>query len=869
MDARRPTLTTVASLLRGVLGSASLLAVLALAFFTIAPEARAASFTTPVVAPKVEEESVSDVTSASATLNATVDPENIPTTYYFEYGLSTSYGTFVPAPPGAEVGSGESGLGVDVHLQGLAAGTLYHYRVVAVGEHEGGLLTTEGPDETFTTQAAGGEFALPDSRAWELVTPPSKEGSGIIAVGNEQGADIQAAAEGGGITYGATSPVTGNAVGNASPEVTQDLSTRRAPGSWATRDITPPHGNGAWSLAVGHSAEYKLSSSNLSLAFLEPADATPLPPLPSNAEKTVYLRHNGECEPALTEVVSATCYQALVSAANVPPGTKIGGYGAEGAGGVGFVNATPDFSHIVLQSNYGASLTSTPGDNGGSYVWTAGKLTWVGGYLRKSSRHVISNDGTRVVGTELAGYQGLDLHDVATGETIQADAGTPGHESPAYEPYWTANGEDSRVFFNSAGDLYVFELTSGPGEPLAGHAIDLTVDKNPGESASVQGVPGASEDGSYVYFVATGVLSSSANGEGEKAVSGAPNLYLARYDEAGKAWTAPVFIATLSGEDSPSWGGGGGDLDSMTARVSPNGRYLAFMSEKSLTGYDNRDANSDVSDEEVFLYDAGNNKLVCASCNPTGARPVGVFEGGAYEERLVDYTRGLWENRWLAANIPGWTTTNLSTALYQSRYLSDSGRLFFNSDDALVPADVNGTEDVYEYEPAGVGSCQPPGYGQSASIVYSERIDGCVGLISAGTSSEESAFLDASESGGDVFFLTLSRLSPQDYDTSIDIYDAHECTPSSPCAPAAELEPPPCTTGDACKPAPTPQPTIFGAPSSETFSGAGNVVASPEAPPTVKGCGRGDVKKHGACVRKRPKRARKKVKRAKRSTRRK
>ena len=41
---------------------------------------------------------------------------------------------------------------------------------------------------------------------------------------------------------------------------------------------------------------------------------------------------------------------------------------------------------------------------------------------------------------------------------------------------------------------------------------------------------------------------------------------------------------------------------------------------------------------------------------------------------------------------------------YQQRYLSDDGRLFFNSFDSLVPQDTNGKADVYEYEPAGVGS---------------------------------------------------------------------------------------------------------------------------------------------------------------------
>jgi hypothetical protein len=201
--------------------------------------------------------------------------------------------------------------------------------------------------------------------------------------------------------------------------------------------------------------------------------------------------------------------------------------------------------------------------------------------------------------------------------------------------------------------------------------------------------------------------------------------------------------------------------------------------------------------------------------------------------------------------------------MYQYRYLSNSGRLFFDSPDALVPADVNGQEDVYEYEPAGIGGCQGPGHGQNAGVVFSEGESGCVGLISSGTSPEESAFMDASETGGDVFFLTKSRLSSQDYDTSYDVYDAHECTAASPCAPLVPLVPPPCTTGDACKAAPTPQPAIFGAPSSETFSGAGNIVPSVSTTvvkpkvltraqrlaAALKTCGKKPKKKRSGCER--------------------
>ena len=57
--------------------------------------------------------------------------------------------------------------------------------------------------------------------------------------------------------------------------------------------------------------------------------------------------------------------------------------------------------------------------------------------------------------------------------------------------------------------------------------------------------------------------------------------------------------------------------------------------------------------------------------------------------------------RWLAADVPGYTLVEGVVARYQPRYLSNEGRMFFNSGRRLVPQDINGTWDVYEYEPAG------------------------------------------------------------------------------------------------------------------------------------------------------------------------
>ncbi len=849
--------------------------------------------------PVVQEASASGVTSTSATINAEIDPNNSPTRYYFEYGTTAAYGSSVPALPGAGVGFGEGFVDVSVHLQGLAPGTTYRYRVVAVNEPEGERFIAEGPDEMFTTQSAATGVALPDGRQWEMVTPPNKHGASLYGVGGgSDGSDIQAAAEGGAITYTSTAPLVANPAGSRTLEVEQSLSTREAPGSWGTVDVETPHDHGPIAPAPGGWPEYRLFSSDLSLGFLKPSYDGPLPPLPASAEKTIYIR---EADGA---------YKALVTSANVPPGTEFGhprGVNASeepyGDMAIKFVSASPDLSHVVISSE--VALEEGAPAEGGLYEWADGKLQLVSvlpkkgeatsqatlGYSPYSSnesavRHAISNDGSRIVWEDDENGS-LYLRDTVRGETVQIDAAQGAPELSSHQSsYWTANGEGSRVFFtnperltadstapeggSSAGDLYVFEVTSGAGERLAGRLTDLTVDSHAGETASVQGVIGASEDGSYVYFVAEGMLGG--------ATKVGKNLYVDHYEEATKTWSAPTLIATLSDLDAPTWGGRVGvfdvesvrDLKWMTSRVSPNGRYLAFMSEESLTGYENRDAITGKRDQEVFLYDASSGRLVCASCDPTGERPLGVAYSAEEYPPLRD-AGNVWagaglSNASVAANIPGWTTEAYGT-LIQSRYLSDSGRLFFNSSDALVPSDVNGQVDVYEYEPAGEHACSPAS--TSGSLVYSPSAEGCIGLISAGTSSQESAFLEASETGGDVFFLTTSQLSPQDYDQSYDIYDAHECAAASPCAPPSPLSRPPCTTGDACKAAPTPQPTLYGAPSSETFSGAGNVTPTPAVEPKAKPvkCRRGDVKRHGVCVKKRSRKA-VKSKRARKTNRR-
>ncbi len=781
----------------------------------------------PPGAPTVVGESVSAVTASSATFVAEVNPRGGETEYRVEYGACSSpvscpsgYAESVPAPDGF-VGSDFETESVGAHPQDLQAGTTYHFRVVAhnpFGE-------AAGAEQVFGTQPEAA-FGLLDDRSWGLVSPPDKHGALFRPM---TVALTQASMAGDAIAYEANSPSEEEPAGYSN--LVQVFSTR-GPGGWSSRDIEAPHERST-GLSVGKGQEYRFFSSDLSSSVLQPFGAFEPSLSPEASEQTAFLRSDYKNGTAASGACTTGCYRPLVTGApgfeNVPEGTKFGDEGQCPTGerflcGPQFVDATPDAKHVLLESLH--PLTSVTGDKGGLYEWSEGALAKVGfltgnepvgGIFDSISgfvRHAMSDDGSRVVFSEIvSGAHHLYLRDMTAETTVQIDAGLTGPSE-----FQDASSDDSKIFFSENGDLYVYETQTAKRV--------LLTEPTPPEKTGVQGlIAGVSEDGSYVYFVANAKLAPEAVTGKCNGVSPLAECDLYLLHNGGSGWEAPKLLAVLSGEDNPDFKSL--SLADLTVRVSPDGEWLAFMSKRSLTGYDNRDALSGQPDQEVYLYHASTGQLVCASCNPTGGRPAGVrfsqIEGG-----LAAKATTFRSTSWLAASIPGWTPYQGCCSLYQSRYLSDSGRLFFNAADALVSQDVNGTEDVYEYEPPGTGSCT------TGSITFSERANGCVGLVSSGGSPEESAFLDASENGSDVFFLTAAKLAGQDYDTALDVYDAHECSTQVPCFSPSGTLPPACTTEASCRPSPSPQPVIFGAPASATFSGAGNVSPPAAARATAK-----------------------------------
>jgi hypothetical protein len=756
--------------------------------------------------PVVESWSVSGVSATGAKLEAVISPNNVDTSVRMEYGTTPAFGAETAKE---DIGAGEAAEHVSWTVPDLTAETTYYYRVVAVSV----LGTVESEAHAFQTQGlvSVGVPTLPDGRGWEQVSPPDKYGAAIEPIVAELNFATQAAASGAAVSYVTTTASEPGAAGNAN--LSQVLSSRLGPGEgWQSQDISVAHGE-----AVGislNSQEYRLFSEDLSLGLLQPFGGFEGALSPEASEQTPYLRSDFDGG-APGKRCSEGCFRPLVTGAagfeNVLAGSKFG-IPQNGGGtcppkpecGPEVLGANVDLSELVLSSK--APLLEGAPENG-LYEWAAGKLTLVsilpsgkpdaaanrphlGQFEERSivARNAISTDGSRVVWSDKNDTK-LYLRDLETEETVELGAGV----------FEDASSDDSRVFIDEAGQLKECQLVEEPG-----HLHCKTTDLGSLDGTMI----GASEDGSFAYFVSGTEL-----------------------DLAHDNTVEP--IATLSSEDFPDWAGAGAlePLPHLTARVSPNGRWVAFMSQQALTGYDNHDAVSGEPDEEVFLYHAAAGagepgSLVCVSCNATGGRPHGVefadLEASGGHVGLAGGGSGVWRpEQWLAAELPAWTSN-----FYQSRYLSNGGRLFFNSSDALVPQDTNNTEDVYEYEPP----VNPEGPASDSCVgaapTFSARSDGCIALISSGKSSEESAFLDASEDGDDVFFLTTARLAPQDVDRSLDVYDAHVCSLEAPCPPEPQPGPAPCE-GDACQGgALVPHdPT----PGSLTFHGPENL--QPPAPP--------------------------------------
>jgi DNA-binding beta-propeller fold protein YncE len=761
----------------------------------------------PPTKPQIESEVATEVGSHEAKLGALVNPGGIDSSYHFEYGTTTAYGYTVPSPEG-DAGTGVRPRTVWASASELLPGTTYHYRIVVTNA----LGTKIGADGTFTTETAaqvscpneqlrtGFSSNLPDCRAYELVTPPSK-GSAQPDPGSEQHQleDNLAANDGDRMAYKAIDVFPG------SQSAGEDYVATRGADGWSSENELPPEGyyRGYQCSKEGGRVVEDMYSPDLTEAIVtlggnqvagegSPPGAKnefgggcggPQPELVMSEPKGVenlFVRDNTEGTYQLVDVTPLGV---------TPTNTK-------------FVGASADLNHVIFEER-AKLVPEALNDTENLYEWDEGVVRLVtvatNGSPVSGSFAGISADGSHVFFTA----EGKLYERVSGVETVQVDASQAGG-SGGGGSFVAVSADGSRVFFtDEASARLTGDTVAGSGTNLYEYDLQSRelVDLTPAAKAEVQVGGAVSEDGSYVYFVAHGELTGAERQHGETAQNGELNLYV-------RHGGTTMFIAT------------GGCVGDTCRRITPSGLFYLFESTKSLTGYENTDVNTGSRDPEIYLYDAATNSLTCASCNPSGEAPTSALTSGRV---MTPNPRG--------TEVP--------------HYLTEDGRVFFETSDALLPSDSNGQPDVYEYELDGVGSC-----GQT---------EGCLFLISTGTGPHPTRFIDASASGDDAFLLDEQALTPlSNAQEARAIYDARVGggfpSPSSP---------PPCTTPESCRSAPAPQPSIFGAPASQTFSGVGNIAPPATAKPKAKPksqpvkCKKGLVRKKGRCVKKPRRKAKK------------
>jgi hypothetical protein len=123
--------------------------------------------------PVMSGESATNLARSSAILNARVNPEGYQLEdCHFDYGTSTAYGLSAPCSPAtAAIPPDSAEHHVSASITGLSENTTYHWRVVATNSNGTGLSS----DHTFVYDTSGG--GLPDARAYEMLSPPKKNGS--------------------------------------------------------------------------------------------------------------------------------------------------------------------------------------------------------------------------------------------------------------------------------------------------------------------------------------------------------------------------------------------------------------------------------------------------------------------------------------------------------------------------------------------------------------------------------------------------------------------------------------------------------------------------------------------------------------------
>ena len=579
--------------------------------------------------PEISAAWVTDVNATAARLRTTVNPNGFSTTARFEYITAAAYQANVEAakdgftgalkaPPASSIALGSGTAPVTPaaqQLSGLKSSTAYRYQLVA-GNSATAPGVVKSPTRTFTTSEIAPVFGLPDNRGWEMVSPADNNGGAVEGPEVTFGGGVyQAAAQGSAVTYTSASSF---ATPFGSPGASQYVGRRVASG-WTTENVTLPLLSGEYG-DDPDGVPYQLFATDLSRA----------------------LHHNGR---RCAEAESCPRSFSLRDSASGALMTS------SAQDGLAFGGANPDLSQVVLE---GDDLYRWSGGSLEPINFKPGELTTSPGAEIAAEGGAVSADGSRVYWTVDGNVY---LRNGA--QSVQVDEALAG-------------GGEFQVASSDGGVAYLTK-----GEHLYRYlvATDALTDLTP--DGGVEGVLGASADGSRVYYL-----------------SGA-GLFL---------WSGGTTTEVAADADASNY-----PPTSGTARVSADGQYLVFLSGTDLTGYDNDGAT------EVFRYVAAGDSLACISCNPTGERPLGP------------------------STIPGAFANGTAYDAYKPRAMTaGANRVYFDSFDSLASQDTNNDRDVYQWQAQGSGTCVKAG--GCINLISSGRSEDGARFIDASASGDDVFF---------------------------------------------------------------------------------------------------------------------------------
>jgi hypothetical protein len=738
----------------------------------------------------------------SLTVSATINPGHDETTYFFQYASEEEFqaqgfgsARVVPLLPAA-AGHGLENVEVLQSIPGLDPAKTYRYRVVATnstGTATGNERSVDPPD--------------PTARFYELLTVG--ETGGLGANGLEAIADS-----------GNRVAILAQALGDPHglPNQTSPFLAERGASGWSIAQVTPDPGHtrtGSF-LGGGYVFPADLSRALWGAASVDQYVRREVDFIFANPDETftqalprlVPVASSGWSD-YLTPVVGASTdlstflfqvssiYELPVAYLPGQPLTTAGEgdlYRVRDAGGLSptltLLNRDPSGNLISnacgVALGVGTTFAGTGNGNDQVAVFS----------LPGMSLRPVSSDGSvayfsaRPSGSsacKLSTNRARIFKRIEDTSTVEVSASQCTRTIPT--PCSTANGDDvfqgassngSRAFFtttrqlvnsdeDSTQDLYLYDSSPPAGQPTlvqasagevtAGHA---TV----GKGAETQGVVDISADGSRIYFVAKGQLTSAAT-------KGAFNLYVYERDEAHPAGRI-AFVAKLDAGDEPKslWGGGGG----RPAFALPyyggggagagDGHFLLFSSLAKLVAEDTDTA------ADLYRYDDTASQLICLTCAGNGDLDIMVKP----------------HSEFMAPNS------------FQSNRVAseDLSTVVFATEESLLPADANAVADAYEWHEGRLGLVSPGNSGSS-------------GLEGAPIISPD---------GLNVVFLTEDRILPADRTTALDAYDARL---GGGFPEAAEEQS--CVSADECRAEPIEIPAV---PSQGTssFSGTGNLTPS-------------------------------------------